>query len=670
MLTAFIFPFIFPGAVTNKFLFMKKKIFVVAALIISGRLIAQSDTTGRSLDEVILTSNKYPKKQSETGKVVTVINRQQLERSSGKSVGEILNTIAGMTIIGANNSPGTNLTASIRGGSAGNVLILVDGIPVNDPSVITNYFDLNFFTPEQIERIEILKGGQSTLYGSDAVNGVINIITRKGTGKKAEVNAGLAAGSYGSFNQYAGVSGNSHRISYAVNYVHLQSDGFSAAYDSSGNQNFDKDGTNQHSLNGNLTFRMNSKLQLRLFGTYSHYKTDLDASAFTDEKDYTVKNENAQGGTGLVYNHSNGSLHFNYLFNYVSRNYLDDSTYKSSSYVDFWKGLYVGRTHFAEVYNSWKLTNWELLAGVDYRYNNTFQRYFSTGTFGPYEPDPLNQKMSQISPYASVIYKMANGLNIEAGGRWNHHSVYGNNFTYTVNPSFLINQSVKLFANLYSAYKVPTLYQLYDETAGNKDLKPEKGMIGEAGVEVFANKAFHIRATGFYRDTKDAILYTYNAATFTSRYRNVSKQKNYGVELEANYTAGKFSVNANYTYTKGKTTSAFDGTGTQLSKDTTYYNLYRIPKNAFNITVGMQATNSLYISALLHAVSKREEFIYGAAPETLDRYTTIDVYAEYKFAKKFKVFADLRNITDKKYFDWLGYNTKRFNFMAGINFRL
>jgi vitamin B12 transporter len=654
---------------------MKRKIFVVAALIISSKLMAQDlpqtqDTTAGTLDEVILTSNKYPKKQSETGKVVTVINRQQLERSGGKSLGEILNTVAGTTIIGANNSPGTNLTASIRGSSAGNVLILIDGIPVNDPSAISNYFDLNFFNAEQIERIEVLKGGQSTLYGSDAVAGVINIITRKASSKKLNINAGLAGGTYGTFKQNVGLSGNTDKINYSIGYAHFNSEGFSSAYDSTDKAGFDKDGIDQHAVNGNINFKLSSKIQLKLFGTFNHYKTDLDASAFTDEKDYTVKNDNAQGGAGLVFNHNSGSLHFNYLFNYVSRDYLDDSTYVVSPYSVYSKSLYVGRTHFAELYNNWKWTNWELLAGVDFRYNNTFQRYYSTGSFGPYEPTPLNEKMSQISPYASVIYKTGNGLNIEAGGRLNNHSVYGNNFTYTFNPSYLIGNKVKIFANLYSAYKVPTLYQLYDVSAGNKDLKPEKGTIGEAGAEIFASKAFHLRVVGFYRDTKDAILYTYDPNTYTSLYRNVSRQKNYGAELEANYKAGIFSVAANYTYTDGKTEARFDGTGTEIAKDTSYYNLYRIPKNAFNITIGVQATKAFYVSALLHTVDKREEFIYGALPQTLKGYSTIDVYAEYTFNKKLKAFVDLRNITNKKYFDWLGYNTRRFNFMMGINFRL
>src|ERR1044071_6291835 len=160
---------------------MKKKIFVVAAMIIRSHLFAQQDTTSKTLDEVVLTANKYPKKQSETGKVVTVITRERLERSSGRTLEEVLNTVVGTTIVGANNNYGNTVRTSIRGSSDGNVLILVDGIPVNDPSVNKNYFDLNFFLIDQVERIEILKGGQSTLYGSDAVAGVINIITRKST---------------------------------------------------------------------------------------------------------------------------------------------------------------------------------------------------------------------------------------------------------------------------------------------------------------------------------------------------------------------------------------------------------------------------------------------------------------------------------------------------------
>ncbi|MEK7225878.1 MAG: TonB-dependent receptor [Bacteroidota bacterium] len=647
---------------------MKKIFFVLAAVIIGSQLQAQ-DSTSRFLDEVVMTASKNSQKQTETGKVLTIISRQQLEKSPGKTLGEILNTTVGTTIIGSNNVPGTNQTVSIRGSSAGNVLILINGIPLNDPSVITNYFDLNFFSVDQIERIEILKGGQSTLYGSDAVSAVVNIITRA-IEKTMRVNGNFTAGSYNTLKQSVGMGKYGNKAGFTLNYTHLSSDGFSAAYDKNKTGTFDKDGLDQHAINAGLLFNITKKLKAGLSGTYSYYKTDLDAAAFTDEKDYTVKNNNKQAGAGLTYSLSKGVIKLNYLFNRTERNYLDDSIHKSSPYVDYSRSNYTGRSHFAELYGNWKTKQMELLAGIDYRLSNTEQDYFSTGPFGPYAPPVLHAEMNQLSPYASVLYKNENGFNAELGGRWNKHSEYGSNFTFTFNPFYLIETKAKIYGNLYSAFKTPTLYQLFDPSAGNKGLSPEKGLIAELGAEIFLVKNCWARLTMFYRNTKDAIIYTFNPSNFSSLYLNAAKQTNYGAELEVKYTAGKVTATGNYTYTGGKTTAYFDGTGTPIAKDTTYFNLYRIPKNAFNINVGVQTTKTIFYSIALHSVSKREEFIYGAKPEMMKAYFTVDVYGEYKFGKAAKLFLDLKNITGQQYFDILGYNSLKFNFTIGFSFQL
>lgn len=647
---------------------MKRHFFVLAAVMISSTVQSQ-DTTGTSLDEVVITANKYPKKQSETGKVITVIGREQLEKSGGKTLSELLNTVAGITLIGANNNPGTNLTASIRGASAGNVLILMDGIPVNDPSVITNYFDLNFISLDQVERIEILKGGQSTLYGSDAVAGVINIITKKESGKKLGVYGDFTGGSYNTLKQSIGIGGKGTSTDYSVNYTHLNADGFSTATDKNNTDTFDKDGYNQNAVTGHFGFKAGKYIKAQLSGVYSNYKTDLDASGFNDERDYTVKNVNKQVGAGIVYTFKNGAVHANYNFNNAKREYLNGSMHISDSAVYHSNSNYIGRTHFAELYSNLKLQQWEFLVGGDYRFNSTDQSYFSTGIYGPFSSS-LKGKMNQISPYASVVYKTNNGLNLELGSRLNIHSEYGSNISFTFNPSYIVNKKLKIFGNLYSAYKTPTLYQLFDGYAGNIDLTPEKGIIGEIGVALVSNKTYHARIVGFYRNTKDAIVYTFNQTTYASKYLNAGKQLNYGVELEASYTYEKFKLTANYTYTDGKTTAAFDGTGKPLGKDTSYFNLYRIPKHSINLNAGIQATKAIYTSLQLHAVSKREEFIYGSTPETLKGYATIDLYGEYKFDNVIKVFLDLKNITNKQYLDFLGYNTRKFNFVTGISFRL
>lgn len=647
---------------------MKKHFFVLAAVIISNQLIAQ-DTARLQLDEVVVTANKYEQKQSTTGKVLNIISRQQLERSGGKTLSEVLNTLPGLTMIGANNVLGTNQNISIRGASAGNVLLLIDGIPVNDPSAITNYYDLNFINIDQVERIEVLKGGQSTLYGSDAVAGVINVILKKAD-KKITVFGGVTGGSYNTLKESIGFGGQQKNTHFSINYTHQSSDGFSAATDKNKVGGFDNDGFKQHALNGRFGFSPAKNLKINFTGTYNNYFADLDAAAFTDEKDYTVKNDNKQLGASAVYTLKKTTIHLNYNFNHVIRRYNDDSLYQSSPYSKFARSSYTGRIHFAELYGNWKINNFELLIGADYRWNNTDQWYWSTGAFGPYAPPALHAEMKQVSPYLTLAYNQDNGFGAEIGGRYNDHSVYGNNVSFNFNPFFVIKDKAKLFANIYSAFKTPTLYQLYDQSIGNSSLTPEKSTVAEAGVEFLSLKKLNARVVGFYRQAKDAILYTFNPSTFAGKYLNASKQTNYGIELEGGFAHKKVSITANYTYTNGKTTAAFDGTGAPLSKDTTYYNLYRIPKHTIHIDFGVQATPTIYCSIKSRSASKREEYVYGAAAETLKAYVVFDVYGEYKMGKETRLFLEINNIAGNKYVDILGYNTRGFNFNTGINFRL
>jgi vitamin B12 transporter len=183
-------------------MFYSSKLFpsvVLLALCASVESIAQNAEKSQVLDEVVVSTNKYPQKQSQSGKVVSVIDAATIQRSKGKTVGELLNQQVGLTVIGSQNTLGTNQDLYLRGAGAGYTLILVDGLPVYDPSGASTSFDINLIAIDQIERIEILKGGQSSLYGSDAVAGVINIITTKNSGKKLGLSGSLAGGSYDTY---------------------------------------------------------------------------------------------------------------------------------------------------------------------------------------------------------------------------------------------------------------------------------------------------------------------------------------------------------------------------------------------------------------------------------------------------------------------------------------
>ncbi len=649
---------------------MSKTFFsVILSFFISGIAYAQDSIAVSALDEVVVTAGKYPRKQSETGKVITVIGRERLAQSSARSLADVLNTVAGTTIIGANANPGTNLNVSIRGSSAGNVLILIDGIPVNDPSVITNYFDLNFVNVDQVERVEILKGGQSTLYGSDAVAGVINIITRKSAFKKWGGNAELSAGSFGTIKTNLGLSGRRQSSGWGIQYGYQRTDGLSSAYDSSGSGNFDRDGLAQHTVNGHYHFALSPKLKIQLNGNLSAYKTDLDAASFKDERDFTGKNTQYQLGAAISYELEKTRLKLNYRYHDLKREYLDDSIHQSSPFVIYSESFYKGKTHFAELLLNRNTAQAEFLAGIDFRQNRMDQEGFALYSFGPAFTSLSDSlaEMLQVSTFSSLILKNKSGGSLEMGGRWNHHSEYGNNFTYTINPSWLIARRVKLFLNLYSAYKTPTLYQLFDHNYGNTDLKPERSQWIEGGVQYYPNNEWDLRMVYFKRNSKDVISFIYtDPGSFEARYVNMGKLKSSGLEAEIAYRNRKLHFSLNGAYIKGSIQSPYDEAGNKLGTDTVYSNLYRVPKYSANLVAGYSINSKWNLSATIRYVGDRPEPVYASAPFILDQYLVADLYSSYALSKKIKLYVDLRNLTDEHYFDQRGYTNKGLHVMGGL----
>jgi vitamin B12 transporter len=665
--------FYYQEAVTKNFLM--KKILFVAAVITGSPLLAQVvlDSSAQ-LSEVVVTANRHPQKQNQTGKVMTVITREELSRSIGRTLPDLLNMQAGITVLGSQNNLGTNQDIFLQGASSGKTLILIDGVPAYDPSTISTAFDINHFSIDNIERIEIVRGAMSTLYGSDAIAGVINIITKKGGSKPVALYSTVAAGSFGTFKGVAGINGKAGKSFYNIQYSRLQSKGFSSAYDSTRTNNFDKDGFTQNIYSGNLSTSITDKLLLKLNGQAGKYTTDLDAGAFMDERDFNVKSANKQAGAGLEYRYGKGNIFANYNFNNSKRDYLDDSTHVGS-FVKFSEQKYIGRSHVAEVYTNIDLSKkLALLIGTDYRFQNTDQYYSSVSSFGPYKTERGSDstKMNQYSFFASVFLKNIGGFNIEAGSRYNNHSEYGDNMTYSFNPSFLINQQLKLFANIGSAFKVPSLYQLFVINSGITPLQPEKSRTIDGGVEYNQGvNGLRARALFFTREIRQGIDYSF----VTNQYFNHNLQKDHGAEIEAGFKHRKMFFNANYTYVTGEVNTLKyqynpANWSYEVSGDTTYNNLFRRPKHTVNVSAGYQPTEKFLINTHVRFAGKRFDPVFMGEPVELEGYHTIDLYSEYKLNPAIKVFADLKNITNEQFFDIRGFNSRRFNFMAGINVNL
>ncbi|HEY4109886.1 TonB-dependent receptor plug domain-containing protein [Puia sp.] len=650
----------------------KKHFFFLTLLAGSQTVFAQnfSDTTGKQLDQVVITATKYPVKQALTGKVLDIITREQLEKSGGKQLTEVLNTQAGVVVAGAQNNLGSVQSVYIQGAGAGKTLILIDGIPAYDPSGTSTNFDLNLINTDEVERIEILKGSQSTLYGSDAVAGVINIITKKGDGKPFNASANLSAGSFGTFRGSAGIDGRVGGTAYNVQYTHLRSDGVSTAYDTTGKGNFDHDGFNENLVMANISQRVTDRFGLRANFQYSRYSTDLDGGSYTDDRKYTSWNKNTQAGIGGDYALGAAMLHFNYNYNTVSRHYLDDSSMAILQGGSYSTSDFTGRSHYADLYSNITVSKHvDILAGVDYRnqrINETdfgvSEDFYNPGQVFSYK-DSLSSDSSrvrQFAAYASVLLKNLGGFNLDLGGRYNSFNRYGKVFTYSVNPSFVLNDRLKLFADLSSGFSAPTLYQLYSPYRNPDGLKPERTISGEGGIQ-YNQSGLNLRALYFRRHSRDEIIFS------GSGYENLDKEDAHGFEVEAAYKYGIWSFTGNYTYTAGTVTTTGNG-----AKDTTFNNLYQRPKNLVNASVGVQATKGLFLSLALRTVGQRIDDIYGGARGMADgfAYYTLNGYAEYRFGKMLKLFADFKNITDQRYFDIPGYTSFGFNFMAGISVHL
>jgi vitamin B12 transporter len=653
---------------------------LVVSVIGTSSLFAQTakDSTIKELDRVVVTATKYPVKENLTGKVLTVISREDLAKSVGKQLTEVLNVQAGVLVNGSQNTLGTIQSVYLQGADEGKIVILIDGIPAYDPSGTTTTFDLNLINTDEVERVEILKGSQSVLYGSDAVAGVINIIMRKGEGKPLNASVNLSAGSHGTWKTSAGIDGKVGSTGYNLQYTHLQSDGISSAYDVSGKKNFDNDGFKENIVLFNVNHRLSDALMLRANFQWSRFNDDIDAGSYADDRLFTTWSRNTQAGVGADYKIGDGAIHFNYNYNAIARNFLNDSATEILKGGSFSSGDYHGGSHYAELYGNFGLCKQAtLLAGVEYRNQDinvktlTIYDNIYTSPYGAvYVRSAVSNdsaRVSQFAGYASLMLKDMGGFNLELGGRYNSFNKYGNVFNYSVNPSFVVNDRVKLFANLSSGFSAPTLYQLYSQYKNPYGaVKPARSESVETGIQYNVSH-FNVRALYFQRSTKDEIdYYTGDTSYQNGYYLNLDKQHDHGFELEASVKTGAWSFSGNYSYTTGQITTPVNG------KDSTFYNLYRRPKNVGNVSAGFQATRSLFLALSMHAMGKRIEAIYGAAPSTFDTYAyyTVDGYVEYKVVKQLKAFADFKNITNQLYFDSPGYNSFRFNFMAGISLHL
>ena len=626
-------------------------IVAIIGLFSAVKLYSQTLPISDSLENVTVSANKFPQKLSSIGMVVQVINRETILNNLSKSLSQLLTEQAGIQISGAYSAMGTVPAVYVRGASTSRTLFLLDGIPLYDPANIDNQFNINFIALDQVERIEVYKGSQSTLYGSDALAGVINIITLK-PNVSAPTKLDVFS-SYGSLNAaQANVDfyGRVKKFSYQVKTNFIHTDGFSTARDTSKNGRFfdnDPFSGNMNSLQ--LQYQFTPKFSLRTFLHNYGFKTGLDQGAFSDLRDYYATNSLLVSGLSAAYHSSGIKWKINYQFADGGQLFKKDSSGVGNLF--YANSTYQSQFHLLDGFVSIQLSRrFQLLVGSEFRFNKTNQDYFSISEFGPYSSIFKDSSISQLSIYSIVQYSaLRKKFFLEGGFRVIEDSRFGFNSIGTISFTYHTSEFSRIFSNISSGFKAPSLYQLFSPF-GNRNLLPEKSVNTEFGFQLQLKKTQQ-RYVLFYRNIFDGLDFNYQTYT----YYNFGEQKVFGFELEHQWEISKrVRLIANYT--------GLWGTETVQSRvttfDTTYNYLLKRPQTTINLSGQFKLSSKWELSVLGRFVGTRYDLGgYQQNDILLNPYFIVNTNLRWQANEKIKMYLDIQNLFDQSFYETNGYNS-------------
>lgn len=646
---------------------MKKTVKISAffALVSTCVLAQEQDSLSiNPLKEVVISDTKFALKKEKSGKVIEVITAEDLAKKSGQSLATVLSQVAGVEINGNQSANGKNLGYYIRGGKNRQVLIMIDGVPVTDASGINIEYDLRLLPVEQVERIEVMKGAASTLYGTGAATGVINITLKKSTKKEIQGNAYVNIGSNNTsenkkyngqdFNQGISVNGEVKKVNYFAGFNSTETSGMSQIAEPVGTK-YEEDRFSRQNAIAKLGFKATEKLTLDFFGNYDKIKNDFDFAfdntGFNDNDVNETTSEQVRFGFSPKYKYNKGEFVLNSGFTKIKRDYNELNSWTNTT--DY--SLYESRSVVLDGFNKYNFNNeFSLIVGANYQFHDML----SQTPFATIENEAA--KFNILDGYTTLVYNSSFGLNVNVGGRLNYHNEYGNNFVYNFNPSYNFKTSfpLKVLASYSTAFITPSLYQLYSEY-GNTDLTPEENTTIEAGFETeLWNKKIKLSAVGFYRDQNDAIDFFYNPDTFEAYYVNIDgKSKAKGVETTVSVAlTEKVSLNGNYTFT-------------QVDKMLDRL----IPKHKANASIDFQPTKRTLFNLNYQYFNARNDAFYNGTTFAVDTiklgsYQLLNALAKYELIQnRLTVFGTVTNIFNEEFVENAGYSTRGRNFRLGVN---
>lgn len=608
--------------------------------------------------DVVVSATRLPTPTEEVASTVTVVTGEEIQRRQLRTLADVLLAVPGL-YVAQSGGAGKSARVFMRGTEARHTLVLIDGIEIQDPSSPDGAFEFQHLTTDDIERVEVLRGPQSTLYGSDAIGGVINIITKRGKGP-ARATAAIEAGSFGSFNQRAGLAGSSGRYDYAFNLSHLRSDGISVTpkrLRPTGATN-ETDGYDNTTLSAKLGAALAENLDVTFVTRYAATRSDLDVSPEDPNSQERTRQLFGRGEIKLSLFEGRFDQRLGVGFTRYDRTDTDRADSLSAAFSDAsnesdklkldWQGdVYLTENHV-------------LTAGLETEEESAKSASdFSSGFSSRTDNSARNN-----AGLVQMKSAFGNRLFATLGARIDDHENFGSKVTWRVAPAYLHRETdTKLKATYGTGFRAPTLFQLYGRSffggfgifAGNPNLQPEESRGWDAGVEQgLFDRRLTIGSTYFRTDIDNLIDFN---DSFTSLV-NRSTAHIHGVESFARFAATE------------NVTLQFDHTFAIAENGATGGLLRRRPKHKAAATADWRITDRATVGVTALFVGERVDAdAVTFADKRMSSYMTLNLGGTYDVAPSWTVFGRIENLFDRDYEDPDGFQRPGIAGFAGVRVR-
>lgn len=631
---------------------MKKQVLFVGVLacsFVSTTLFAQEEKKEKVefLEEVVVTATKFETNTKNVGKIIYTITQETIKNNAGKTISDLLNEIPGVEINGNFSTKGQNLGYYIRGGRNRQVAILINGVAVNDPSSFNGDFDLRQIDINQIERIEVLKGASSTLYGTGAATGVINILLKKASKKEfaATFTSSIGTNTSSEDTRFAGdtymtslnMNGTLKNVDYLLALSANSSNGLSAA-ESTTNTLFEEDAFTRKNVLLNLNFHINNQLKIGVNSSYNQFFTDFDGTDYDPvtyeatpaDRDNRLKSVQKRFGVHADYKYAKGMLKVRTFFTGIQRNETPSE--------DYFKGEVYG----LDVFNNYKINSkYSFLVGFTAQSQDMLQQTAYSAI------EKGSGKQHFYDPYVSFNYNSNVGFHLNAGTRLNIHSEYNQNVVFNVNPSYnfrFLDSDAKIFASYSTAFVTPTLSEIFTKLPSIDALLPEEDVTIEGGFELLFSKKLVLNATYFHREETNKIGYDPISYQTMNDFGTFSAK---GVETEITFKASdKIQLSANYTF---------------IDRDESL--LLKIPQNKFFVKAAYHLLTDTFTSLSYRFVDATKDFGNVALPS----YQLVDFFVHHQLLEDTVTFyGSVTNLFNEDFQEIAGYTTRGRNYNIGL----